>query len=58
MSEGIIIAIIGAVGVALAAIITGLFSLLKKENINKKTTINQKGKNNTQIGIQNNYKEG
>ena len=55
MSEGIIIAIIGAAGVILAAVI----GLLKKNNtaekninIKQKQEIKNKG---TQIGIQNNY---
>ena len=49
MSEAIIIALIGAAGVIIAAIV-GLF----KKGSEKKTVINQKatGKNATQIGIQ------
>lgn len=60
MSEGIIIAIIGAIGVILSAIIAGVFSLLKKNNSKDKIVVEQKqkGNNNTQIGVQNNYKEG
>ena len=57
MTEGIIIAIIGAAGVVLAAII----ALFKKESKNEDTTtINQRqsGKNNIQIGQQNNYTNG
>lgn len=46
----------------LVAIITGLFSLLGKKNKSKTTptyTVNQTatGNNNTQIGIQNNFKK-
>lgn len=56
MSDGIIIAIIGVIGSIVAAIITGIFGLLKR---NPRTTggtnIIQKGRCNTQIGIQNNY---
>ena len=55
MSEGIIIAIIGAAGVILAAVI-GLFkknnTAEKNINIKQKQGIGNKG---TQIGIQNNY---
>ena len=53
MSEAIIAAIIGALGVVVAAII-GLF---KKSSQGNNPKIKQKiiGKNNTQIGIQNNY---
>ena len=51
MSEGIIVAIIGAVAVVLAAII-GLFS--KKNGNSQKTIIRQKskGNNSVQIGTQ------
>ena len=55
MTEGIIIAIIGAVGVVLAAVI-GLFK--KSNNADKNLKIKQKqgvGNKGTQIGIQNNY---
>ncbi len=54
MSETIIVAIIGALGLVVAAII-GLF---KKSSQGNSPIIKQKiiGKNNTQIGIQNNYK--
>ena len=49
--------ITGVCGV-LGTIVAGVFTLLKKGN-NSKSGINikqtQKGKNNTQIGIQNNY---
>ena len=55
MTEGIIIAIIGAIGVVLAAAI----SLFKKsDNTDKKIKIKQKqgiANKGTQIGIQNNY---
>lgn len=53
MSEAIIAAIIGALGLVIAAII-GLF---KKDSQGNSPKIKQKiiGKNNTQIGIQNNY---
>ena len=53
MSEAIIAAIIGALGLVIAAII-GLF---KKGSQGNSPKIKQKiiGKNNTQIGIQNNY---
>lgn len=56
METEIIVAIIGASGVVLAAIITGVFTVIKKEKTSK-IKINQKlrGKNNTQIGIQNYY---
>lgn len=55
MTEGIIIAIIGAAGVVLAAII-GLFK--KSNDTGKNIKIKQKqwiGNKGTQIGIQNNY---
>ena len=55
MTEGIIIAIIGAVGVILAAVI-GLFK--KSSNTGKNINIKQKqgiGNKGTQVGIQNNY---
>ena len=60
MSESIIIAIIGASGVVIAALITGLLSLFKKDDKNQnnpRIKQFQKGKNNTQIGIQNNSHE-
>lgn len=52
--------ITGCFGI-LVAIITGVFSLLGKKNKSKTTptyTVNQTatGNNNTQIGIQNNFK--
>ena len=55
MTEGIIIAIIGATGVVLAALI-GLFK--KSNNTGKNVKIKQKqgiANKGTQIGIQNNY---
>jgi hypothetical protein len=55
MTEGIIIAIIGAAGAVLAAVI-GL--LKKNSNTGKNINIKQKqgiGNKGTQIGIQNNY---
>ena len=57
MSEEIIIAIIGAVAVIAAAVITGVFSLKKKTEKTKCDTSiqqTQNGNNNTQIGVQNN----
>lgn len=57
MTEGIIIAIIGAAGVVLAAIIS-LFKKSSGSGKNIKIEQRQKGKNNTQIGIQNNYGRG
>lgn len=56
MNENIIIAIIGASGVVIAALITGLLNLFKKDDKNQNNTKIkqfQKGQNNTQIGIQN-----
>ena len=61
MSEGIIIAIIGAAGVVLAALIGGVFSVVKNNKDSKNNTKirqKQKGKFNTQVGIQNNYESG
>lgn len=55
MTEGIIIAIIGAAGAILAAAI-GLFK--KSNNFDKNIQIKQKqsiGNKGTQVGIQNNY---
>ena len=62
MSENVIIAIIGACGAVLAAVIAGVFGLIKQSksnNFDKKVKIRQsaKGSNNTQIGIQNIAKE-
>ena len=56
MSEAIIVAIIGAIGLVVAAII-GLF---KKRSKGSNSVVKQKiiGKNNIQIGIQNNYGRG
>lgn len=58
MESEVIVAIIGAVAVVVAAIITGIFTM-RKTNKNSKSgeqiTQKQKGKNNTQIGVQNNY---
>ena len=61
MSEAIIIAIIGACGVVLAALIGGIFSIVKNNKDSKRNTKirqKQKGKYNTQVGIQNNYGSG
>lgn len=60
MTEGIVIALIGAIGAVLAAVIAGVFSLLKKGKLPNSTKIKQKqnGKSNMQIGIQNNYEGG
>lgn len=55
MTEGIIIAIIGAIGVVLAALI-GLFK--RSNNTGKNVKIKQKqgiSNNGTQIGVQHNY---
>lgn len=48
-------AIITTVGAILCAIIAGFFDLKKKGNSSNDINIKQKGKNNTQIGIQNNF---
>ena len=50
-------AIITTFGPILSAIIAGILALKKKGNSSNKTNIKQKqkGKYNTQIGIQNNY---
>ena len=61
MSEAIIIAIISASGVVLAALIGGIFSVVKNKKDSKSNTQirqKQKGKYNTQVGIQNNYEGG
>lgn len=59
MNTEIIVAIIGASGVVIAALIAGIFSLISKEKNKKSSNIKlkqkQSGRNNTQIGIQNNY---
>lgn len=57
MSEGIIVAIIGATAAVAAAVINGVFSSKKQdEKMNHGTSIQQtqKGDHNTQIGVQNN----
>ena len=53
-------AIITSVGAILCAIIAGLFASNKKKKSSNSTNIRQKqkGKNNTQIGVQNNYNGG
>ena len=53
-------AIITTVGAILCAIIAGVFGLKKNGDSSNSTNIkqNQKGKNNTQIGVQNNYESG
>ena len=55
MSETIIAAIIGALSLIVAAII----GLLKKDSQGHSTKVTQTviGKNNTQIGLQNNYEK-
>ncbi len=61
MSEAIIIAIISASGFVLAALIGGIFSVVKNNKDSKsniKIRQKQKGKYNTQVGIQNNYGSG
>ena len=56
MTEGIIIAIIGAGGAIVAALIAGIFTVIKSSKESKSSVkIKQKGRNNTQIGQQNNY---
>lgn len=55
-------AVIALCGTVLAAVIAGIFSLLGKKGKSKTTptyTVNQTatGNNNTQIGIQNNFKK-
>lgn len=57
MEKEVLVAIIGAGAVVLAAIISGLFGLNKKDDTKSKIIKieqKQKGKGNTQIGIQNN----
>ena len=56
------VAIIGLCSAVLVAIITGAFSLSGKKGNSQKSstyTVNQSatGQNNTQIGVQNNFKE-
>ena len=55
MDKSIVASIIGGIATIIAAIIM----LIKKDNKNKKTQVNQhsKGNNNTIIGIQNNKKQ-
>ena len=56
MDITIIVAIISASGTIVAVIIKGIFSVLKKnKNSSTKIEQKQKGNNNIQIGIQNNY---
>lgn len=58
VEKEVLVAIIGAAAVVLAAIISGLFNLNKNDDTKRKTIKirqKQKGKGNTQIGIQNNY---
>lgn len=59
MDKEIIVEIIGAAAVVLAALIGGIFSLINKGKSKESRQIQikqkQSGRNNTQIGIQNNY---
>ncbi len=58
MDTEIIVAIITAGGAVLVAVIAGIFNLINKDSGSSNSTNirqSQKGKNNTQIGIQNNY---
>lgn len=59
MNTEIVVAIIGAAAVIIAALISGLLSLVSKENPKESNNIKlkqkQSGKGNTQVGIQNNY---
>lgn len=59
MNTEIIVAIIGAAAIIIAALIAGIFTLISKgknkESNNIKLEQKQSGKNNTQVGIQNNY---
>lgn len=60
MEKEIIVAIISASGVVLAALIAGVFSLVKRNKENENTNINIKQKQTlfnkgNQVGIQNNY---
>lgn len=60
MNAEIIAAIITASAAVVAAIIAGCFSLIRKKKANDSEiniTQTQSGKNNTQIGIQNNHIE-
>ena len=56
MEKEIIVAIISAIAVVLAAIITGIFSKFSKKRKGTNISQKQKGQNNMQIGIQNNIK--
>ena len=56
MEKEIIVAIISAIAVVLAAIITGIFSIFSKNRKGTNISQKQKGQNNMQIGIQNNIK--
>ncbi|MBM6937334.1 hypothetical protein H7U37_02175 [Pseudoflavonifractor phocaeensis] len=59
MNTEIIVAIISAAAIIIAALIAGIFSLISKgknkESNNIRLEQKQSGKNNTQVGIQNNY---
>lgn len=59
MDKEIIVAIIGAAAVVLAALIAGIFSLVNrgkgKESKQIRIKQEQSGRNNIQIGIQNNF---
>ena len=59
MNTEIIVAIISAAAIIIAALIAGIFSLISKGKNKESNNIileqKQSGKNNTQVGIQNNY---
>ena len=60
MEKEIIVAIISASAVVVAALIAGVFSLVKKSNENQSSNLKIKqrqgiGNKGNQIGIQNNY---
>lgn len=59
MNTEIIVAIISAAAIIIAALIAGIFALISKgknkESNNIRLEQKQSGKNNTQVGIQNNY---
>ena len=60
MTEGVIIALIGAGGTIVAALIGGIFVVIKNgKKANGSTSIKQKqkGNNNIQIGQQNYYSD-
>lgn len=60
MTEGIIVALIGAGGAIVAALIGGIFVILKngkKANENISIKQKQRGSNNIQIGQQNYYND-